>query len=91
MNKQSEGSLSVINFIISAYFLWAYMFYQLNVSSGFVQFLMEILTIPMMIAQLVFLVLGIIFIFRFNTGIWMKISLAALLISAILTIGSFFW
>lgn len=87
MNQQSQSSLRAINFSIVGYFLALYTLYLLNIGGGFLQFFVELLTIPMVLAQSVFLVLGVIFLFKNVSGWWMKISVLALLISTVLTIG----
>ncbi len=87
MNQQSQSTLLAINFSIVGYFLALYLLYLLKIGGGFLQFFVELLTIPMLLAQPLFIVLGVIFLYKNPSGLWMKISVLALFITAILTIG----
>ncbi|MEH6656111.1 hypothetical protein [Leeuwenhoekiella marinoflava] len=63
MNVLSNGqNLRIINLIIVTYFflLWLVNYYKIE--SGIIRFFGELLTIPFLIAQLVFLVLGALYL-----------------------------
>lgn len=89
-NKKDEIVLTSANTVICAYFLALFMAYRFELSGGTLQVFVELSTIPMLILQLVFLVLGILHLSRKPGGVWMKASLIALFICSLLTIGSFF-
>ena len=91
MDRKSQAGFTIANFVISGYFLALYSLYVFKIGSGELQFFIELLTIPMMLLMLVFTVLGIVSLLRHQLGLWIKISIAALTICAVLTFGSFFW
>jgi cation transport ATPase len=87
----SEKKLLIISIIIALYFLSLYVVYIFKVDFYFVGFLGELLTIPFMIAQLVFLFLGIRLWRqrRPNKNYLILISILLLSVCSILTLGSF--
>jgi hypothetical protein len=86
----NNKNLTIVNFSIVIYFglLYVLDFFKLDfVLIGVVR---EIFTIPFMIAQLLFLVLGIIHIIKYKTHLLTFISIVLLAINAIYTVASFF-
>jgi hypothetical protein len=82
--------LIVANFAIVSYFIliWLINFYKIDfVLIGVFR---ELLTIPFLIAQIVFLVIGIKFIIKNQIDTLTIISVLSLAICMIITIGSFF-
>ena len=80
----------VANFAIVSYFIliWLINFYKIDfVLIGVFR---ELLTIPFLIAQIVFLVIGIKFIIKNQRDTLTIISVLSLAICMIITIGSFF-
>ncbi len=80
----------VANFAIVSYFIliWLINFYKIDfVLIGVFR---ELLTIPFLIAQIVFLVIGIKFIIKNQIDTLTIISVLSLAICMIITIGSFF-
>ena len=83
-------NLALINFIIVAYFVMIWLVYYFKIDFILVGVFQELLTIPFMLAQIVFLVLGVIYLFNKNTNKITVISILALFICTHLTVGSFF-
>lgn len=83
-------SLTIINFLIVAYFvlIWLINFYQIDYI--LIGVFRELLSIPFLIAQLIFLVLGIIHLFKNKMNLLLVFSLLILAISTVFTFGSFF-
>jgi hypothetical protein len=91
MNKLiTNRNLSIINFVIVAYFGMIYSINFYNIDFVLIGVFREILTIPFLLAQIVFLVLGIIHLIKHKTQFLTIISIIALAICAIYTIGWFF-
>lgn len=91
MNKRiNDRSLASINFIIVAYFLliWLVNYYELDFV--LIGVFVELLTIPFLLSQLVFLFIGIKFVIKNEKRVLTIVSLLALAISTFFTIGSFF-
>ncbi len=87
----SKKWLTVINFVIVLYFLIIYLMYVYKIDHVVIGVFREILSIPFLLAQVFFLFYGIFFLVREKkTYFWLIISLIFLLISFILTMGSFF-
>lgn len=87
----TNRNLTVINFSIVFYFalIWLTHFYQIDfVLIGVFR---ELLTIPFLIAQIVFLILGIKHLKETKGNSLLVISILALAICSTVTIGSFFW
>ena len=79
-----------MNFAIVSFFIliWLINFYKIDfVLIGVFR---EILTIPFLIAQFVFLVIGIKYLIRNESNLLTIISVLTLAICSIITIGSFF-
>jgi hypothetical protein len=91
MNKLiTNRNLTIVNFAIVSYFIliWLINFYKLDfVLIGVFR---EMLTIPFLIAQIVFLVIGIKYLIKNQINLLTIISVVSLAICAIITIGSFF-
>ena len=91
MNKLiTNKHLTLINFTIVAYFslLWLLNFYRLDYA--LIGVFQEILTIPFLIAQLVFLVIGIQYLIKNKITIPFAISFLSLVLCVIISIKSFF-
>lgn len=91
MNKLlTNRNLIIANFSIISYFMliWLINFYKIDyVLIGVFR---EMLTIPFLIAQIVFLVIGIKYLIKNKRNILTIISVLSLAICMIITIGSFF-
>jgi hypothetical protein len=91
MNKLiTNRNLTIINFVIVSYFIliWLINFYKIDfVLIGVFR---EMLTIPFLIAQIVFLVIGIKILIKKQSNSLTIISVLLLAICSIITIGSFF-
>ena len=90
MNKLlNEKRLTQINVIIVMYFILLYLVYLFNINFIVIEFFRETLTIPFLVAQIVFLVLGIKHLIKGKSRYYpLIISLILLFICSILTIGS---
>ena len=90
MKLLTNRNLIIANFAIVSYFIliWLINFYKIDfVLIGVFR---EMLTIPFLIAQIVFLVIGIKFLIKNQRNILTIISVLSLAICMIITIGSFF-
>jgi hypothetical protein len=83
-------NLTLINFIIVAYFSLLWLINLFKIEHVAIGFLAEMLTIPFLLAQIIFLFLGIRAIIQHKKDILLIISVFLLFASAVLTIGSFF-
>ena len=86
----SNRGLITVNFVIVSYFIliWLINFYKIDfVLIGVVR---EILTIPFLIAQIVFLAIGIKYLITNKRNFFTLLSVLALAICSIITIRSFF-
>ncbi len=83
-------NLIIINFIIITYFalLWLVNFYQLDFV--FIGVFKELLTIPFLVTQLFFLIIGVIHLIKYDNNHLMIVSLILLAASTAYTVGSFF-
>lgn len=91
MNKRINNSnLTIINFSIVAYFALIYVLNFFKIDFVLIGVLREVFTIPFLLAQFLFLVLGIIHLFKHKTYLLTFISIILLAINVIYTIGSFF-
>lgn len=91
MNKLiTNRNLTIINFAIVTYFGLIYLLNFYKVDFVIIGVLREILTIPFLLAQIIFLVIGIVYLIKRKTNFLTIISIIVLTISAIFTIGSFF-
>ena len=91
MNKlMTNRNLTIINFVIVTYFGLIYLLNFYTIDFVLIGVFREMLTIPFLLAQIVFLVLGIIHLIKHKTHFLTIISIIGLAISAIYTIGWFF-
>jgi hypothetical protein len=91
MNKRINNSnLTIINFSIVTYFALLYVLNFFKIDFVLIGVLREVFTIPFLLAQLLFLVVGIIHLVRHKTYLLTCISIMLLAINVIYTIGSFF-
>lgn len=86
----TESNLTSINFVIVSYFILLGLSHYLKLEFFFLGFFRELMTIPFLLAQLIFLIIGIIYLVKNKSKTLTKVSVAALAISTIVTIGSFF-
>lgn len=86
----NNKNLTIINFSILIYFGLLYVLDFLKIEFVIIGVFREIFTIPFLLAQMIFLVLGIIHIVKHKTHFLTLISIIVLAINAIYTIGSFF-
>ncbi|WP_339863652.1 hypothetical protein [uncultured Algoriphagus sp.] len=86
----NDRSLIIINFIIVAYFILIWVVNYFELEFVLIGVFVELLTIPFLLAQLVFLFLGIKFVFQNEKRPLMIFSLLALALCTFFTIGSFF-
>jgi hypothetical protein len=91
MNKLiTNRNLTIINFVIVTYFVLIYLINFYKIDFVLIGVFGELLTIPFLIAQIVFLVLGIKHLIKYKTHFLTIISIIGLAICTIYTIGSFF-
>lgn len=83
----STRVLVVFNLILPAYFIGLFLLYQAGTGGGLIQFFVELLTIPLLLAQPVLLVIGLLRVRSGNASFWLKASLIVLAISTVLTYG----
>jgi hypothetical protein len=91
MNKLiTSKNLTIINFVIVSYFIliWLISFYKIDFV--LIGVFGELLTIPFLIAQIVFLVIGIKFLIKNQKKFLTIVSVLSLAICTIITIKSFF-
>jgi hypothetical protein len=86
----NNKNLTIINFSIVAYFGLLYVLNFLKIDFVLIGVFREIFTIPFILAQMLFLVLGIIHVVKHKKHLLTFISIVLLAINAIYTIGSFF-
>lgn len=92
MKKLKGGGILTISVIIATYFLLLYFLNYYKADHFLFGFFIESLTIPFLLAQVVFLIIGIRLLFSKNAQQNLIIlSVVILLVSTILTFGSFFW
>jgi hypothetical protein len=86
----TSKNLTIINFVIVSYFIliWLISFYKIDFV--LIGVFGELLTIPFLIAQIVFLVIGIKYLIKNQKNPLIIISVLLLAICSIITIGSFF-
>lgn len=86
----TNRNLTIINFSIVTYFILIGLIYFYELSFVLIGVFVEMLTIPFLIAQLVFLVLGIKHLIHRRSTLLTTISIIALAGCTVITIGSFF-
>ncbi|MBJ7879825.1 hypothetical protein [Gelidibacter salicanalis] len=90
MKLLTDRNLTLINFGIVFYFLIIYGLYVFKIDFVIIGVFQEMLSIPFLIAQVVFVVIGINYVIKHKKKPLTIISLFALIVCSILTIGSFF-
>ena len=91
MNKlNTRKNLAIINFAIVFYFLLIWLLNFYNIDFFLLGFFIELLTIPFLLAQIVFLIIGINYVMKNKRNTLTKISVVLLAICTVITIGSFF-
>lgn len=91
MNKLiTNKNLTIVNFIIVSYFIliWLTNFYKIDFV--FIGIFREILTIPFLMGQIVFLVIEIAYLIKDKSSFLMIFSLFLLAVCTVITVGSFF-
>ncbi|MFN3999393.1 hypothetical protein [Algoriphagus sp.] len=83
-------NLTIINFIIVTYFGLLWLVYMLKFDGQAIGVVRELLSIPFLLALLVFLVIGIRHWIKDSPPLFTKVSVVALAICIGITIGSFF-
>lgn len=91
MNLITDRNLTIINFTIVFYFVIIYGLYVFKIDFVIIGVFREMLSIPFLIAQVVFVVVGINYVKKHKKKPLTIISLLALIVCSILTIGSFFF
>lgn len=87
----TERNLSVINIIIVSYFVVLYLINHFKLDYVLIGVVGEMLTIPFLSSQILFLVLGGKYLMKNrNSSFVFKISLILLAICSVITISSFF-
>jgi len=86
----TTNNLSIINFGIVFYFGLMYLLYIYNIDYVLIGVFRELLTIPLLIAQIIFLVLGIRQLLKHQKQPMLIVSVLLLAICSFFTIGSFF-
>lgn len=89
-NLITNRNLTIVNFAIVFYFIliWSINFFKID--HVLIGVFRELLTIPFLIAQIVFLVIGIKYLIKNQRNFLTIISVLLLAICTIITIGSFF-
>ncbi|KGO79983.1 hypothetical protein Q762_12875 [Flavobacterium cauense R2A-7] len=91
MNKLiTNRNLTIINFGIVFYFILIYFINFYKIDFVLIGVFRELLTIPFLLAQIVFLIIGIIFLIKNQKDFLTLVSVLALTICTFITIGSFF-
>lgn len=90
MKLLTEKKVSIYSFIIAAYFLLIYFFYENQIDFVLLGIFRELLTIPFLIAQLVFLYIGIRFLIQKKIYVFTLLGVIVLIISSIFTFSTFF-
>ena len=91
MNKViTNRKLTIVNFVIVIYFILIWLINLYKIDFVLIGVFREMFTIPFLIAQLVFLVIGIKFLIENQRTILTVISVLLLAMCAVITIGSIF-
>jgi hypothetical protein len=86
----SNRNLTIVNFAIVFYFILIWLVNVYQIDFVLVGVFRELFTIPFLLAQIVFLVIGIIYLMKNKKSLLFMLSVIALAICSIITIGSFF-
>jgi len=91
MNKLiTNRNLTIVNFSIVTYFVLIYLLNFYKIDFVLIGVFRELLTIPFLIAQIVFLAIGIKYLTKNKKHFLTIVSLLLLTICTTVTIGSFF-
>ncbi|WP_152975514.1 hypothetical protein [Lacinutrix himadriensis] len=91
MNKLiTNKNLIIVNFAIVSYFILILLINFYKIDFVLIGVFREMLTIPFLIAQIIFLVIGIKYLIKNQRNLLTIISVVSLAICTIITIGSFF-
>lgn len=92
MNKLATNKkLAIVNFIIVGYFILIWLIYHFKIDFFLIGFFGELMTIPFLFAQIVFLFFGIKFLMKSPRDYLTMLSVFLLAICTIITFGSFFF
>ena len=83
-------NLTIANFLIVFYFVLLYLIHFYEVDHSLVQIIVELFTIPLLIAQIVFLILGIKYLIQHKENFLLLISLLFLAVCSFFTLASIF-
>ena len=86
----TSKQLTIINFVIITYFILIWLAYVYKLDFVLIGVLIELVTIPLFIAQIVFLAISIKYLINKKTNKLLTMSVISLSICAIVTIGSLF-
>lgn len=86
----SERNLTIVNFIIVAYFIAIWLIYTYQIDLVIIGVIAELFTIPYLLGQFVFAFLSIMYVKKHKTKTLFKISTVALVICCLITTASFF-
>ncbi len=86
----NRSKLILINFTIVVYFIVLWLIDYYKIDTVLIGVFKELLTIPFLISQLVFLVVGIKYIFSCQRNFLFILSVLLLAICSVITVGSFF-
>lgn len=89
MNPNYSKPLTIINFSIVVYFATIYTLYVAKIDFVLIGVFRELLTIPFLLAQIVFLVIGVVFYFRYKANFLFILSWLALAICSYFTLSTF--
>jgi hypothetical protein len=91
MNKLiTNRNLTIINFGIVFYFILIYLINFYKIDFVLIGVFGELLTFPFLLAQIVFLIIGMIFVIKNQKNFFTLVSVLVLAICTFITIGSFF-
>ncbi|ARV14697.1 hypothetical protein [Polaribacter sp. SA4-12] len=86
----TNRNLIIVNFGIVSYFILIWLIKIYKIDSVLIGVFREMLTIPFLLAQIVFLVIGIKYLIKNKRNLITTFSVLALAICTVITIGSFF-
>ena len=86
----SDRKLIIANFTIVSYFVLIWLINVYKIDIVLIGVFRELLTIPFLIAQIVFLVIGINFLIKNQRNVLTIISVLSLACCMLITVGSFF-
>jgi hypothetical protein len=90
MKTFTEKRVAILSFIISGYFLLIYFFNIYEIDAVLIGVFRELLTIPFLVAQIVFLFLGTRFLIKKKFKTLTLLGVLLLMISSMYTFSSFF-